>query len=287
LPPAAEPGLTSRPGAKGLLVFSIPLVLLGAVIAAFVLTNGAGLNITPAAPVETVQFGRTILRPGQIELRLRNTSPEAITISQINVNDAIWPYLITPAHTIPRLGSAVITLKYPWVEGEAYAISIFSSNSIAFSTSIPVAAVTPAASRETLWSFTLVGIYVGIVPIALGMLWLPALRNLGRRGTLFLMSATVGLLIYLGIDATAEALESGTGLGGAFQGIGIIAIGIAGTVLLLDAINRHQSRITADESGRRMSLATMVAVGMGFHNLGEGLAIGAVPGNRLHPPECH
>jgi zinc transporter ZupT len=92
---------------------------------------------------------------------------------------------------------------------------------------------------------------------------------------LFLMSATVGLLIYLGIDATTEALEAGSELSGAIQGIGIVTVGITGTVLLLDAINRRQISIAPSETERRMALATMIAVGIGFHNLGEGLAIGA------------
>jgi len=275
VPPVAEPGVSTRPALKTLLIFCAPILLLAAVIAVFVLTHGAGLNVRPAAPIETVQFGRTVLRPGQIELHLRNTSPEAITISQININDAIWPYSISPSGTIPRLGSAAIALNYHWVEGEAYEITVFSSNSIPFATSIPVATATPTVSTGILWSFTLIGLYVGIIPIVLGMLWLPALKDLSRRAMLFLMSATVGLLIYLGMDATTEALEAGSELSGAIQGIGIVAVGITGTVLLLDAISRRQMSIAPTESGRRMALATMIAVGIGFHNLGEGLAIGA------------
>jgi zinc transporter ZupT len=257
------------------LIFCAPIVLLAAVIAAFVFTRGAGLNVRPAAPIETAQFGRTVLRPGQVELHLRNTSPEAITISQVNINDAIWPHTISPSRTIARLGSAVITLPYHWVEGEAYEITIFSSNSIPFATSIPVATATPTVSAGVLWSFTLIGIYVGIIPVMLGMLWLPALKGLGQRAMLFLMSATVGLLLYLGIDAATEALEAGSRLSGAVQGIGIVAVGITGTILLLDAISRRQVGIAPSETGRRMTLATMIAVGIGFHNLGEGLAIGA------------
>jgi ZIP family zinc transporter len=184
----------------------IPLILLVAVIVLFVRTNGAGLNVTPPAPIETVQFGRTILRPGEIELHLRNTSPEAITLAQVNINDAIWPYTVSPSPTIPRLGSAVLTLAYPWVHGEAYEIGVVSSSSIPFNISIPVAAVTTRVSSGTLLSFTLIGLYVGVIPIILGMLWLPVLKRMGAGAMLFLMSATVGLLLFLGIDATTEAL---------------------------------------------------------------------------------
>jgi zinc transporter ZupT len=260
---------------RTLAVFLLPILLLAGVIALFVATNGAGLNVEPVVPIETVQFGRTILRPGQIELHLRNTSPQEVTIAQLNINDAIWPFRISPNPTIPRLGSAVVTLDYPWVEGEAYELSLFSSNAVAFGTEIAVATTTATASASTLWSFTLVGFYVGIIPIVLGMLWLPALRRLGPRAMMFLMAATVGLLIYLGIDATTEALELGGELEGPFQGIGLVGIGIVGTVLLLDAISRRQMGVGRSESGQRMTLASMIAVGIGLHNLGEGLAIGA------------
>ncbi|HXG69246.1 MAG TPA: hypothetical protein VNJ04_01395 [Gemmatimonadaceae bacterium] len=253
----------------------IPLVLLAAVILLFVRTNGAGLNVAPAAPIETVQFGRTILRPGEIELHLRNTSPQPITLAQVNINDAIWPYSVTPSQAIPRLGSVVITMAYPWVQGEAYEISLLSSSSIPFATSIPVAAVTTRVSSGTLLSFTLIGLYVGVIPIILGMLWLPVLRQMGAGAMLFLMAATVGLLLFLGLDATAEALELAGRLSGTFQGVGIIGIGIVGTWLLLDAIGRQQRTAERSEAGRRLSLATVIAIGIGLHNFGEGLAIGA------------
>jgi zinc transporter, ZIP family len=270
----ATPAPSKKSNRNALALLVVPLVLLAGVIALFVLTKGAGLNVTPAAPIETLQFERTILRPGQIELHLRNTSPQEISIAQININDATWPYAISPGNTIARLGTGVILLDYPWVQAEAYEITIFSSNSIPFKTSIPVATTTATASVHTLWSFTLIGIYVGIIPVLLGMFWLPALKSLGPRAMMFLMSATVGLLVYLGIDATTEALEVGGNLSAAFQGVGIVGIGILGTFLLLDAVGRHQD-MGRNEAGQRMRLATMIAVGIGLHNLGEGLAIGA------------
>ena len=271
----ASTGRTNKTGARTLALFLVPILLLAGVIALFLGTNGAGLNVEPAAPIETVQFGRTMLRPGQIEVHMRNTSPQEVTIAQVNINDAIWPFEISPGPSIPRLGSAVATLDYPWVEGEAYGLTFFSGNAVAFGTEIPVATTTATASAKTLWSFTLVGFYVGIIPVVLGMLWLPALRRLGPRAMMFLMAVTVGLLIYLGIDATTEALELGGELEGPYQGVGLIGIGIVGTFLLLDAISRRQMGVGRSESGQRMTLASMIAVGIGLHNLGEGLAIGA------------
>lgn len=270
---------TSAPDAlyslKTLALFLIPILLLALVIALFWVTSGAGLQVEPAAPIESVQFNRTVLKPGIIEIQLQNTSPQEITLAQIAVNDGFVPFSVMPGATIPRLGAATITLAYPWVEGSAYAIRIFSSSAIPFDTAIDVATETRGADANTLWSFTLIGLYVGVIPIFLGILWFPALRRLGTRAFTFLMAVTVGLLLFLGIDATSEALELANGLGGAFQGVGIVGIGIAGTFLLLDAISRRQQSLGRSEAQQRFSIALMIAIGIGLHNLGEGLAIGA------------
>ena len=279
VPEAERPAPTERPASHGRnpLVAAVlaPLLLLAGVVALVALTGGTGIDVRPAAPSETIQFERTVLRPGVIELHLRNASPDAVTISQINVNDAIWPFTIEPSAEISRLGTAVLTVEYPWVQGEPYRVTLFSANAIAFSTEIPAAATTSTVSTATLVRFTLIGIYVGIVPVLLGMAWLPVLRRLGRRAMLFLMAATVGLLIFLGIDTTVEAIEQAGTIEGPLQGFGIAGIGLVGTVLLLDALARRQMGVERTDAQRRMMLATLIAMGIGLHNLGEGLAIGA------------
>ena len=119
------------------------MILLAGVIAVFLRTNGAGLNVEPAAPIETLEFERTILRPGVIELHVRNTSPQEITLAQVIINDAIWPvHGVAGRRPLPRLGRAVVTIEYPWTQAVAYQITLFSSNSIPFKTEIPVAAET-------------------------------------------------------------------------------------------------------------------------------------------------
>src|SRR5919202_108202 len=274
-----ETSVTPAPPRKAahntLLLFLVSLLVLAGVIALFVSTSGAGLNVKPAAPLETVQFTRTILRPGEIRFHVQNTSPQELTITQIAINDAFWPVTASPRTTIPRLGTAVFTLRYPWVEGETYAATFVSSNSIAFETDIPVATTTATASAATLWSFTLIGLYVGIIPVLLGLCWYPALRRLGRRSMMFLMALTAGLLVYLGIDAMNEGLELAGEVGSAFQGVGLVGISIVVTFLLLDAITRRQVSVGRSEAAQRATVAFMIAIGIGLHNLGEGLAIGA------------
>jgi zinc transporter ZupT len=263
-------------GARTIALMLAPLLLLAGVIALFLATNGAGLQLTPAAPVESLTFGRTLLRPGEIDIEVRNISPQPLTIAFININDAIWPFTAAPGATLPRFGQATFHLVYPWVRGESYAISLFSSSSIAFNTSIPVASATPAPNAGTLLSFTLIGLYVGVIPVLLGITWFPALRRAGPRTFIFLMALTAGLLIFLGIDAANEALELAATVGGPFQGVGLVGIGIVVTFMLLDAITRWQVGAAGrGEAAQRLTLALMISVGIGLHNLGEGLAIGA------------
>jgi zinc transporter ZupT len=218
---------------------------------------------------------RTTLEPGSIRIALRNASPKDLTIAQVIINDAIWPATVLPDRTVPRLGRATVHLDYAWVEGEAYAIRILTSNAIAFDVEVPVAFTTPSPTGRTLGGFTLIGLYVGVIPVYLGLFWFPALRQLGRLWMVFLLAVTVGLLIFLGLDTLAEALEQAGSVPGPFQGIGLIGIGAVTTFLLLDAISRRQETIGKSGAQQRRALAYMIAIGIGLHNLGEGLAIGA------------
>jgi ZIP family zinc transporter len=252
----------------------LPLVLLGGLIWLF-LSTGGGLDLEAPVPIEALTVERTVLRPGVIEISVRNASPEPLTISQVVINNAVWPYTATPGTTIPRLGTATIRLDYGWSEGEAYFVRLFTTNAIPFDVEIPVAFVTPQPDARTFWSFTLIGLYVGVVPVYLGLVWFPALRQLGRRAMVFLLALTAGLLVFLGLDTLAEALEQAALIPGAFQGVGLVGIGAVSTFFLLDAIAVRQAAAGRSEAAQRLSLAYMVAIGIGLHNLGEGLAIGA------------
>ena len=259
---------------QSLILLLVPVILLAGVIALF-LSTGGGLNLSTAAPVEGLSVERYVLKQDSIELHVRNTGPEEITIANIVINAAVMPFHVEPNANIQRLGRAVIQFEYPWSLGEAYAITIFTSNAVPFNVEIPVAFKTPQPSSSTFWGFTLIGLYVGVIPVFLGIFWFPALRQLGRRTMTFLMAATAGLLVFLGLDTLAEALEFANKVPSAFQGIGLIGIGAVGTFLLLDAISKRQTGITGNETDRRLAVAFMIAIGIGFHNLGEGLAIGA------------
>jgi ZIP family zinc transporter len=257
-----------------ILFLILPLLVLGGVIALF-LSTGGGLNLAAPIPVEKLTVERVALEPGSIAIHVRNGGPQEVTIAQVLINEAIWPMSVEPGPSIPRLGRATIHLDYAWTYGEAYGLTILTTNAIPFEVDIPVAFTTPQPTSRTFLSFTLIGLYVGVIPVYLGLFWFPALRQLGRRWMVFLLAVTGGLLVFLGIDTLVEALDQAGSVPAPFQGVGLVGIGAVGTFFLLDAISRRQRSIGKSQAEQRLSLAYMIATGIGLHNLGEGLAIGA------------
>ncbi|MEJ7797390.1 MAG: hypothetical protein WKF42_02740 [Solirubrobacteraceae bacterium] len=116
-----------------------------------------------------------------------------------------------------------------------------------------------------------------MIPIALGMLRLPWIRRIPPAWMRFVMALTVGLLGFLGIDATLEGLELAGQGSQAFGGAALVLIGATVAFLALTGVSAWlRDRRRADEAAGASpsSLATLIAIGIGLHNLGEGLAIG-------------
>jgi zinc transporter, ZIP family len=260
-------------GAGWVLLGLVPLLGLG-VLLAFVVLNGAGVGREDAPPVEDLSIQRVALpTENEFVLEVRNGGPEPVTLSQVVVNDAIWDYTAEPDNTIPRLGSATVTVPYSWVEGEAYEIVLITSTGTTFDAEVPVALLTPGFSGETFWRYALIGTYVGVIPVALGLLWYPFLRRLGTSGMNFVLALTVGLLAFLVVDTLEEAMEVAVELPGIFSGIPLVILLTSLTLLGLLAAERLLRR--GREESSRLGTSYRIALGIGLHNLGEGLAIGA------------
>lgn len=256
----------------------LPVLLLAGILY-FLVTRGTGLNLAAPAPIEKLEFERIVLRPGEIRAHVINTGPEAVTIAQVQVgflSRASWEFSVSPGPTIARLGRAVVSIPYPWTPGEPYEIVLITANSLIFTHEIEVAAETPTAGPAMLGRFALLGIYVGVIPVFLGIGWLPFLRALPQRWYFFLLSLTVGLLVFLGVDALEEALENAEQVPGPYQGVALILIGLSMSLLGLYAVSGwlKQRAQKSSGSGPNLLLAYTVAFGIGVHNLGEGLAIG-------------
>src|SRR5829696_2650862 len=190
-------------GPAWVLLGLLPLLGLGVLLAS-ILTNGVGVGRSDAPPVEDLTVGRVSLP----------TEHEFVVHVQ---NGALWDFRVQPDNRVPRLGSAEVVIPYTWVEGEAYEIVLISETGTTFDAEVPVAVLTPGFSEETLSSYALIGFYVGVVPVTLGLLWYPFLRRLGTAGMNFVLALTVGLLVFLVLDTLLEAVEIAGELPGSFS----------------------------------------------------------------------
>ena len=258
---------------KGWLWALLPLLLL-AVLSVIVGRSGLAEFLRRGVPpVEELTFDRVTLEPGAMSIEVVNGGPDPVTVAQVMVDDAFWDFTIGPSATVPRLGRVSIELAYPWVENEPHEITLLTSTGLTFLHEIAVATETPTVGPRFFAVFTLIGLYVGVIPVAIGLLWYPALRRLEQRWIDFVLALTIGLLVFLGADALIEAVETGTQVAGAFQGGLLVVIGALGALLLLQVVSR--SKLDRSEARGRHAVAVLIAVGIGLHNLGEGLAIGA------------
>ena len=262
------------------LVAVIPLVLLAALLFVLMRSGPLGL-VTPegAPPVEVLVIERATLQSDGIHLSVLNDGPDPVTIAQVVVDDAYWAFSAQDDRkTIGHLGRTRLSIPYPWVSGEAHLIKVMTATGTVFEHEIPVALTTPRAEGRQLAAFTLIGLYVGVIPVALGLMWFPLVRRLGSVGMDVLLALTLGLLLFLLIDTASEGLEAAGMLPQSYQGIAVFAAVALGAYLGLEAFSswlkarRAKSRT---QTSNGAVLALLVATGIGLHNFGEGLAIGA------------
>lgn len=261
----------------------VPLAILAALLVVIVRSRPAdAVRAANAPPVERLTFQRVTLEPGAIVATVLNDGPDDITIAQVQVDDAFWTFRTDRGQSLRHLGRTTLTIPYPWVEGDAHVVRVLTSTGTPFEHEIPVAVATPTANGRFLGVFTLIGLYVGVLPVAIGLLWFPVLSRLSSRGMDFLLALTVGLLLFLLVDGAEEGLEAAGGLPGSFQG-GVLFVLAAGAAYLVlewvGGVLKARRLPTAPGASGRASkawvLALLIAIGIGLHNFGEGLAIGS------------
>ncbi len=270
--PVAAAELAPQPrtsNALNFLWFGVPLLAL--ILASVWLVTSDWLKAfdTGAPPVEKLTFERTVLDGSGIHLQVRAGGSAELSIAQVLVDDAYWQFRQEPAGDLGVLSSAWLHIPYPWVLGEKHEIKVLTRTGTVFDHEIGVAVPTPQPQIGQLGPQALLGIFVGIVPVVIGMLFYPALRSVGHGGLNFVLALTIGLLAFLFVDTLQEAIEFGAKSADSFQGIPMVLLVAAGAFLFLYAVGRRHGTPTG------VALATYIALGIGLHNFGEGLAIGA------------
>jgi zinc transporter, ZIP family len=272
----AAPAQPSEPARRGLPLWFKglgPLVLLAALVFVFLRVGPVGVFRAAFPPVEVLTLERVRLpEPGVMEVSVVNGGPEAVTIAQVMVDDANWVHTVSGSRRIERLERRTVRIPYPWVEGEPHTVTVVTNTGLTFSTDVAVATQSPAVDARYLGTFALLGVYAGVIPVFIGLLWLPFVRAVERRWIDFFLSLTIGLLVFLGVDALEEAVATSALVAGAFQGPALVVFGLLGTPLVIGAIGEWRARTRGERSP--LWVASLIAFGIGLHNLGEGLAIG-------------
>ena len=292
---------------KMIITALIPLIVLSGML---VFLLGPGMSILnigiplPEITIEKIEF-----QNDKIVAFIRNTGPEGVDVAQADINDRMIPAGIEPSKTLSRLAEAKVIVPFSWIAGVPYEVGITISDGTRFSKSVEAAALAPTPNVEQASYFAIIGIYVGVIPVLIGLLWFPFIKRLSMNKYKFFLSLTAGLLVFLGIDALVESngiVEQN--IAGAFNGQVLIAMITIITFLVLlytseklverakmksddntsksnlvtyssspstTKIPQKQQQQQQQQLAKPFAIAMMIAIGIGLHNFGEGLAIGA------------
>ena len=252
----------------------VPVLLLALAVGVVVSAGSSLVDLVGSNPPPADKFDvrRIEFQPGEIRILVRNPQRDDLTIANVNVDDAIVPYSVDGPTTLGRLRSSMIVVPFQWVDGDPITVGVTSSTGIQTVKEVPAAVETPQPSVQGFFGYALIGLLVGVLPIAFGLLWLPALRQASPVWLATFMAFTAGLLTFLGIEALTESFELQAALPASLGGAGLVLLGVALSFLGMTAL---AGRLAGGSAATGMTLALLIAVGIGFHNLGEGLAIGA------------
>jgi zinc transporter ZupT len=270
----------SNKSSKGKLIASgvIPFVFL-IILIAYIFGPGSEL-LDLGVPLPDISMEKVDFLNSEIQVTVRNTGPISVEIAMADINDRIQPAAVEPDRYLERYETALVRIPFEWNEAEPYRIGITIEDGTRFEKEIEAAAPALEPSLELLGFFAIIGTYVGIIPVMIGLLWLPFIRRISKQKYHFFLALTAGLLLFLAIDSIEEALEvSDESLAGIFNGVLLVA-----TVLMLSFLGLYYtgeklvSRAKSSRITKPVAIALMISIGIGLHNFGEGLAIGAAVG---------
>ncbi len=271
--------LSNKPSkAKLIASGAIPFVFV-IILIAYIFGPGSDL-LDLGVPLPEITMEKIEFIDSEIHVTVRNTGPIPVVIAMADVNDRIQSAAIEPDKFLERFETALVRIPFSWNVAEPYTIGLTVDDGTRFEKEIESAAPALEPSLELVGFFAIIGTYVGIIPVMIGLLWLPFIKKISKNKYHFFLAITVGLLLFLAIDSVEEALDvSKENLAGSFNGVLLVA-----TVIVLSFLGLYYSGeklVKKAESSRitkPLAVALMIAIGIGLHNFGEGLAIGAAVG---------
>lgn len=256
---------------SGLIPFIFLLIMI-----AYIFGPGSDL-LEFGIPLPEITIEKIDFKNSEIQVIVRNTGPVPVEVVMADVNDRIQPAAIEPDRFLERYESALVRIPFEWNEGEPYKIGITTEEGVRFEKEIESAAPALIPDFEFTIFFAIIGTYVGVIPIMIGLLWMPFIRKISKNKYYFFMALTCGLLLFLGIDAIEESFEIASDhLSNSFNSpLLIITTTILSFLGLYYAAEKLTSKADALKISKPIAIGLMISIGIGLHNFGEGLAIGA------------
>ena len=229
----------------------------------------------PEITIEKVDFVDS-----EIQATVRNTGPIPIEVVMADVNDRIQPAAVEPDRFLERFETTLVRIPFEWNEAEPYTIGITIEDGTRFEKKIEAAAPALELTFDLAIFFAIIGTYVGIIPVMIGLLWLPFIKKISKQKYHFFLALTAGLLLFLAIDSIEEAVEiSDESLADSFNGTLLVSTAVVLSFLgLYYSGNKLVKLADSSKLTKPVMIALMISIGIGLHNFGEGLAIGAAVG---------
>lgn len=256
----------------------IPFVFL-IVMIVFIFGPGSYL-LDLGVPLPEITLEQIDFVDSEIQVTVRNTGPIPVEVVMADVNDRIQPAAIEPDRFLERFETALVRIPFEWNTAEPYTVGLTVEDGTRFERAIEAAAPALKLNLEFIGFFAIIGTYVGIIPVMIGLLWLPFIKKISKSKYHFFLALTAGLLLFLGIDSIEEAFEvANENLSSNFNGVLLITTTIVLSFLGLYYASEKLTK-KADSLGisKPVAIGLMIAIGIGLHNFGEGLAIGSALG---------
>jgi hypothetical protein len=126
----------------------------------------------PEITIEKVDFVDS-----EIQATVRNTGPIPVEVVMADVNDRIQPAAVEPDRFLERFETTLVRIPFEWNEAEPYTIGITIEDGTRFEKEIEAAAPALELTFDLAIFFAIIGTYVGIIPVMIGLLWLPFINQ--------------------------------------------------------------------------------------------------------------
>ena len=270
----------SNNSSKGKIIAS-GVIPFGFLILLMVYIFGPGADLLDfGIPLPEITIEKVDFVDSEIQATVRNTGPIPVEVVMADVNDRIQPAAVEPDGYLERYETTLVRIPFEWNAAEPYIIGITIEDGTRFEKEIEAAAPALEFNLDLAIFFAIIGTYVGIIPVMIGLLWLPFIKRISKQKYHFFLALTAGLLFFLAIDSMEEALDiSDENLAGSFNGTLLVAtVVVLSFLALYYSGNKLVTKADSSKLAKPVAIALMISIGIGLHNFGEGLAIGASVG---------